>query len=132
LPEHGSGSIVTLLPPQPVDADIAIGARRVGRAGAHRRQGRRPRFVRPAAAPDTDEAGPEDVTPGSSRSCCAHSKRGLPVLGICRGAQILNVALGRTLHQNLPDVVGHNWHQAGNAVFNTFGDQPIARHRWLR
>ena len=30
----------------------------------------------------------------------------LPILGICRGAQTLNVARGGSLHQHLPDVVG--------------------------
>lgn len=30
----------------------------------------------------------------------------LPLLGVCRGAQALNVALGGTLHQHLPDLVG--------------------------
>jgi len=32
--------------------------------------------------------------------------RGLPTFGICRGMQVLNVALGGTLHEHLPDVVG--------------------------
>lgn len=31
--------------------------------------------------------------------------RGLPVLGICRGAQLINVALGGALHEHLPDVL---------------------------
>jgi putative glutamine amidotransferase len=36
----------------------------------------------------------------------AADRRRLPILGICRGMQLLNVARGGTLHQHLPDVVG--------------------------
>ncbi|MGH9113931.1 MAG: gamma-glutamyl-gamma-aminobutyrate hydrolase family protein [Acidimicrobiales bacterium] len=41
-----------------------------------------------------------------------------PVLAVCRGAQLLNVAQGGTLHQHLPDVVGEQTHQP---VPGTFG-----------
>jgi putative glutamine amidotransferase len=36
----------------------------------------------------------------------------LPVLGICRGMQLMAVATGGSLHQHLPDLVGHDRHRA--------------------
>ncbi len=41
----------------------------------------------------------------------------IPVLGVCRGMQIMAVAAGGTLEQHLPDRIGHQEHGPGPAAY---------------
>src|SRR5947209_20244909 len=56
-----------------------------------------------------------DAEPERDRTEIALTRRAvardMPVLGICRGMQIINVAFGGTLRQHLPDEVGHEDHR---------------------
>ena len=113
-----AGGIAVLLPPQPVDDRIAdrvldgldgliiTGGKDVDPA----RYGQEPHPLTDEPRPDRDSW--EDALLRRAID------RQLPFLGICRGAQVLNVALGGTLHQHLPDVIGQDGYQLGGGVFS--------------
>ncbi|WP_448004077.1 gamma-glutamyl-gamma-aminobutyrate hydrolase family protein [Agromyces bauzanensis] len=112
-----AGGIAVLLPPQPVSREIArsVVATLDGlivSGGADvdpARYGQQPHPR--TGAPRTDRDAWEDALLAEAIAV------ELPFLGICRGAQVLNVALGGTLVQHLPDVVGSEKYQPAPAVF---------------
>lgn len=70
-------------------------------------QARRPESVPDAAGRDAFEA----------RLVHDAADRELPVLGICRGMQLITAAYGGVLHLHLPDAVGHDGHRRLPAGF---------------
>ncbi|MFN8164101.1 MAG: gamma-glutamyl-gamma-aminobutyrate hydrolase family protein [Solirubrobacterales bacterium] len=49
-------------------------------------------------------------------------ERDMPLLGICRGMQMLNIARGGTLVQHLPETVGHEEHRL---IAGRFGEHEV-------
>jgi|SRR5215207_3719499 putative glutamine amidotransferase len=45
-------------------------------------------------------------------------ERDMPLLGVCRGMQLMNVAMGGTLLQHLPDSHGHHEHRRNPGTFD--------------
>lgn len=112
-----AGGIAVLLPPQPVDAEIA-GRILDGLDGLIISGGKDvdPARYGQVAHVATDEPR-RDRDAWEDALLIAAIDRDLPFLGICRGAQMLNVTLGGTLHQHLPDVIGTDRYNAGGGVF---------------
>lgn len=119
-----AGGLAALLPP-----DDAPGAARQAIA---RLDG-----VVIAGGPDVEpvrygaRAHPETGPPAPARDAWelalveAALECGLPLLGICRGMQLLNVARGGTLIQHLPDVVGHPGHAGPPGQFARHDVTPV-------
>ena len=113
-----AGGIAVLIPPQPFDV---ASAHRVldGLDGLIICGGE---DVDPArygqdAHPTTDEPK-VDRDNLEDALLSAAIEREIPFLGICRGAQMLNVHQGGTLIQHLPEVVGTDKYQKGAGQFN--------------
>ena len=101
-----AGATPVLLPPHGTDPgvlDLLDGLVLTGGADVGpERYGHEP-HVRTQAQPWRDE---HEFT-----LLAAARDRGLPVLGICRGLQVINAAAGGTLHQHVPEVVGTDAYQ---------------------
>lgn len=68
----------------------------------------------PSPRPDNMEDLSRDAT--TLPLIRAALKRGLPVFGICRGIQEINVALGGSLHQHLQEIEGRRDHRSIKTV----------------
>ena len=109
------GGVPVLLPPQPDDGAAAVVARLDGLVvcgGADvepRRYGQLPHPLTAGWRPDRDawEAALLDAAEAA----------GLPVLGVCRGMQVMAVHAGGTLDQHTPDLVGHDEDSPGGDAF---------------
>jgi putative glutamine amidotransferase len=56
----------------------------------------------------------------------------LPLLGICRGMQVMAVAAGASLDQHLPEVVGHDGHCPEPGAFASHRVAPVPGSRLAR
>jgi len=54
---------------------------------------------------------------------------GLPVLGVCRGMQVMAVHAGGALHQHLPELVEHEQHSPGGDAFGEIEVATVAGTR---
>mgnify|MGYP003537483369 CR=1 FL=1 len=112
------GGVAVVLPPQPVTPEIARGLIAgldgvilSGGADINPARYGQPAHERTGAPRDDRDEFEEAILQAAIEA-------ELPFLGICRGAQMLNVARGGTLEQHLPDLVGDDRYQIGKGIFN--------------
>jgi len=100
---RASGGIPVLLPPSPYEVDVEVVVGRVDGIIVPGGPDLNPALYHAESHPLTL---PSDVARDRWEMAVTRHAVGLgvPLLGICRGAQILNVTLGGTLHQHLPDI----------------------------
>ena len=120
-----SGGVAVLLPPQHhastgIDPDAAADAVLDGLDGLILTGGMdvQPELYGAERHPLTDPARPDRDAWELALFRGAEARR-MPVLAICRGLQLVNVARGGTLHQHLPEALGTERYRVGGGVFAT-------------
>lgn len=112
-----AGGIAVIIPPQTID-DLAAETVISQLSGLIVTGGRDVEAQRYGAIPHEMAEKPDalrDLLEDKLITAAIEMK--LPFLGICRGAQVLNVNRGGSLIQHLPDVVGDNRYQPGGGNF---------------
>jgi putative glutamine amidotransferase len=125
-----AGGVAVLLPPR-ADVDATM-ARAVLEAvdGLVVVGGADVEAVRYGAAPHASSQAPRpDRDVWEVALVEAAAEVDLPVLGICRGMQVLAVAAGGVLEQHLPDRVGHDGHCPRPGVYASHHVVPVAGSR---
>lgn len=112
-----SGGVAVLLPPQP-SPEAAASAVLDGLDGLILTGGLdvQPELYGAPRHPLTDPAR-ADRDAWELALLAGARERGIPVFGICRGLQLINVASGGTLHQHLPEALGTERYRIGGGVF---------------
>ncbi|MFI5846125.1 gamma-glutamyl-gamma-aminobutyrate hydrolase family protein [Catenuloplanes sp. NPDC051500] len=111
-----AGGRAVLLPPDAADADVLRVLDGLLLAGGA--------DIGPAlydAEPDAFTDTRPDRDAGEITLVTAAIGARLPVLGVCRGMQLLAAVHGGRLHQHLPDALGHEKHRPAPGVFGTHG-----------
>ncbi|GAA4562330.1 gamma-glutamyl-gamma-aminobutyrate hydrolase family protein [Micromonospora coerulea] len=112
-----AGGRAVVLPPDDADTDVLRvldGLLLAGGADIGPERYGQPPDPRTESRPDRDA--------GELALLTAALAADLPVLGVCRGMQLLAVARGGALHQHLPDVIGHDGHRPAPGVY---GAHPV-------
>jgi putative glutamine amidotransferase len=107
-----AGGRAVLLPPDDLDTDVLRMLDGLVLSGG---PDLGPELYGAEPEPQTDTRPQRDSA--EMRLTRAALEADLPVLGVCRGLQLLTVAAGGRLHQHLPDVLGHQRHRPSPGVY---------------
>jgi putative glutamine amidotransferase len=112
---HATGGRAVLITPDDPDTDVLDSLDGIMFSGGGDVD---PAHWRAAKHPETDIDPARDASELMLMKSAL--ERDMPVLGVCRGMQIMAVVTGGSLHQHLPDLIGHERHRAAS------GTDPLA------